>query len=195
MQVEYALDIVFKNAETLQPIYEEISRQAVLSVRTGEVARFLGKRLSPQAQVQSDFHTRVEGTRIKHTLNRQAIKMYDKQKQVLRIECTTHEVTFFKHQRKVAQRAGGYRYQLAALKRSIYSLGDLRELLAAATRRYLEFVGRAGGSKSCPARLREDHADGARSLKSAAGEDSTSSVPQICKHSWLSCAESIIAAD
>jgi hypothetical protein len=35
----------------------------------------------------------------------------------------------------------GYHYQLAALKRSIYSLGDLRELLAAATRRYLEFGG------------------------------------------------------
>ncbi len=154
MQVEYALDIVFKNAETLKPIYEEISRQAVLTVRTGEVARFLGKRLSPQAQVQSDFHTRVEGTRIKHTLNRQAIKMYDKQKQVLRIECTTHEVTFFKHHRKVAQRAGGYRYQLAALKRSIYSLGDLRELLAAATRRYLEFVGEL-----------EDHSSGRLALE------------------------------
>ena len=49
MQVEYALDIVFKKAEALQPIYEEISRQAMLTVRTGEVARFLGKRLSAQA--------------------------------------------------------------------------------------------------------------------------------------------------
>jgi len=141
MQVEYALDVVFKNAEALSPIYEEISRQAILTVRAGEVARFLGKRLSPQAEVQSDFHTRMEATRVKHTLNRQAIKMYDKHRQVLRIECTTNEVTFYKHHRKVAQRDGGYRYQLAALKRSIYSLGDLHELLEAATRRYLEFVG------------------------------------------------------
>jgi hypothetical protein len=31
--LEYALDIVFKNAEALKPIYEEISRQAVLTVR------------------------------------------------------------------------------------------------------------------------------------------------------------------
>jgi len=141
MQVEYALDVVFKTPEALGPIYEEISRQAVLSVQAGEVARFLGKRLSPQAEVQSDFHTRVEATRVKHTLNRQAIKMYDKHRRVLRIECTTNEVTFYKHHRKVAQRDGGYRYQLAALKRSIYSLGDLHDLLEAATRRYLEFVG------------------------------------------------------
>ena len=60
--------------------------------------------------------------------------MYDKQKRVLRIECTTNDVTFYRQHRKVAQRVGGYRYQLAALKRSIYSLGDLRELLAAAAR-------------------------------------------------------------
>ena len=59
--------------------------------------------------VQSDFHTRVEGMRIKHSLNRQAIKNVDKQKRVLRIECTTNDVTFYRHHRKVAQRAGGYR--------------------------------------------------------------------------------------
>ena len=29
--------------------------------------------------------------------------MYDKQKQVLRIECTTHEVTFFRHHRNAGQ--------------------------------------------------------------------------------------------
>jgi len=74
--------------------------------------------------------------RIKHSLNRQAIKNVDKQKRVLRIECTTNDVTFYRQHRKVAQRVGGYRYQLAALKRSIYSLGDLRELLAAAARCY-----------------------------------------------------------
>ncbi len=151
MQVEYALEIAFKTKEALEPIYEEISRQAILTVRAGEVARFLGKRLSPQAQAQSDFHTRVEGTRIKHALNRQAIKMYDKQKQVLRIECTTHEVTFYKHHRKVAKKDGRQCYELAALKRSIYSLGDLHELLEAATRRYLEFVGQL--EDRTPARL------------------------------------------
>ena len=151
MQVEYALDIAFKTKEALEPIYEEISRQAILTVRTGEVARFLGKRLSPQAQAQSDFHTRVEGTRIKHALNRQAIKMYDKQKQVLRIECTTNEVTFYKHHCKVAKKDGSQCYELAALKRSIYSLGDLHELLDAATRRYLEFVGQL--EDRTPARL------------------------------------------
>ena len=75
MQVEYALDVGFKSAAALRPVYEEISRQALFTVRASDVARFLGKRLSPEAEVTSDFHTRVEGTRIQHQLNLQAIKM------------------------------------------------------------------------------------------------------------------------
>lgn len=51
----------------------------------------------------------------------------------------------------MAQRNGGISYQLAALKRSIYSLGDLHELLEAATRRYLDFVGEL--DHRVPARL------------------------------------------
>ena len=38
------------------------------------------------------------------------------------------------------QRDGTTTYKLAPLKKSIYSLGDLHELLAAANRRYLDFI-------------------------------------------------------
>ena len=92
MQVEYALDVVFKSAQALRPVYEEISRQAIFTVKAPDIARFLNKRLSPEAEAHSDFHTRVEGTRIKHQLNRQAIKMYDKAGRVLRIECVSNDV-------------------------------------------------------------------------------------------------------
>jgi hypothetical protein len=66
--------------------------------------------------------------------------MYDKCGIVLRIETTANDVSFFKHHRKVEQRDGTTVYKLAPLKKSIYSLGDLRELMLAANRRYLEFV-------------------------------------------------------
>lgn len=141
LQVEYALDVVFKSAAALRPVYEEISRQAIFTVRAPDVARFLGKRLSPEAEVNSDFHTRVEGTRIKHQLNRQAIKMYDKAGRVLRIECVSNEVSFYRHHRKVEHRDGTSDYQVADLKKSIFSLGDLRGLMRAGCARYLEFLG------------------------------------------------------
>jgi hypothetical protein len=141
MQVEYGLDVVFKSAASLRPVYQEISRQAIFTVRAPDVARFLGKRLSPEAEVNSDFHTRVEGTRIKHQLNRQAIKMYDKAGRVLRIECVSNDVSFYRHHRKVEHRDGTSDYQVADLKKSIFSLGDLRGLMRAGCARYLEFLG------------------------------------------------------
>ena len=141
MQVEYALDVVFRSAAALRPVYEEISRQAIFTVKAPDIARFLNKRLSPEAEAQSDFHTRVEGTRIKHQLNRQAIKMYDKAGRVLRIECVSNDVTFYRHHRKVEHRDGTSDYRVADLKKSIFSLGDLAGLMRAGCARYLEFLG------------------------------------------------------
>lgn len=141
MQVEHSLDVVFKNREVLAPLYDEVSRQAVLAVRVPDMARFWGKRYSPEAEAQSDFKTLVEGTRIKHALGRQSIKMYDKGGRVLRIEATSNDITFFRHHRKVVGRDGQEEYKMAALKKSIYSLSDVVEILGAACRRYLDFIG------------------------------------------------------
>ena len=78
MQVEYSLDLVFKSAPPLALLYEPLSRQAMLVVRGPEMARFWGKRYSPEAEAVSDFKTIVEGTRVRHQLGRQSLKMYDK---------------------------------------------------------------------------------------------------------------------
>ena len=69
------------------------------------------------------------------------MKLYDKQARVLRIECVSNDVTFFKHYRKVEHHDGTAEYKVAPLKKSIYSLGDLRGLMHAATQRYLAFLG------------------------------------------------------
>ena len=106
-----------------------------------EMARFWGKHLSFAAEAMSDFKTVVEGMRIKHTLGRQSLKMYDKGGRVLRIEATSNDITFFRHYRKVVSRDGREEYKVAPLKKSIYSLSDVVELLSAACDRYLDFIG------------------------------------------------------
>jgi len=141
MQVEYALDVVFTDHDLLGPLYEQISRQAILAVKVPDMARFWGKRFSAQAEAQSDFKTLVEGTRIKHVLGHQSIKMYDKGSRVLRIEATSNDITFFRHYRKVTSRNGHQQYKMASLKKSIYSLSDVAKILSAACWRYLDFVG------------------------------------------------------
>ena len=67
-----------------------------------------------------------------------SIKMYDKLGIILRIETTVNNVSFFKHHRKVEHRDGTWEMKDASLKKSIYSLPVLRELMEAANRRYLE---------------------------------------------------------
>ena len=150
MQVEYSWDLVWKKAEDLAPVYGEISRQAILTVQAADVARFLGKRLSAEAEVTSDFGARIAGTRIKHRLGPASVKMYDKRGQVLRIEVTANDVTYFRHYRKVVGRDGQSQYKVSALKKSIYSLGDLKGLMQAACARYLTFISaledRSGGA-------------------------------------------------
>ena len=54
MPVEYSWDLSWKHAGDLAPVYAEISRQAILTVKAPDVAKFLGKRLSPQAELTSD---------------------------------------------------------------------------------------------------------------------------------------------
>jgi hypothetical protein len=134
MQVEYSWDLVWRQAAALAPVYEELSRQAILTVRAAEVAKFLGKRLptNTDTALGSDFHTRVEGTRVKHYLGPASLKLYDKRGRVLRIECTVNDVTFFAHHRKVEHRDGTQSYEVAALKKSLFSLRDLRALMQAA---------------------------------------------------------------
>ena len=141
MQVEYSLDVVFKRRDLLATLYEQIGRHAVLAVRVPEMARFWGKHYSAAAEASSDFKSVVEGMRIRHTLGRQSLKMYDKGGRVLRIEATSNDITFFRHYRKVVSRDGTWEYKMAPLKKSIYSLSDVVDLLSAATGRYLDFIG------------------------------------------------------
>lgn len=142
LQVEYATDIIFKHREALVALYQTLVRNAVLTVKADNVATFLGRPLHPlyQGEVGSDFHTRIEGTRIKHLMGPVSIKMYDKFGLVLRIETTANDVSFFKHHRKVEHRDGTSQLKLAPVKKNIYSLAPLRALLLAANRRYLDFL-------------------------------------------------------
>lgn len=142
MQVECSTDLAFRSEATMKPLYEAISREAIVSVKAEQVMSFLGKKLSPSLaqEVESRLSTRIEGTCIKHRMGKNSVKMYDKFNRVLRIETTTNDVSFFKHHRKVEHRDGHATRELAAVKKSIYSLIDLREILLGCNRRYLEFL-------------------------------------------------------
>lgn len=142
MQVEYATDIIWRSQAALQPVYDVLIRTAIHAVKAEQVATFLGRKLQSNTteEIGNDFHTRIEGTRIRHHMGSVALKMYDKMGRILRIETTANDVTFFKHHRKVEQRNGESVWKNAQLRKTIYSLPVLAELMGAANRRYLDFL-------------------------------------------------------
>ena len=142
MQVEYSTDIIFKRQEDLKLIYENLTHTAIHTVKPENIATFLGKKLVPQYQDEmgNNFSTRIEGTCIKFKMGKTSIKMYDKQGIILRIETTTNDVSFFKHYRKVEHRDGTTSMKLAAMKKGLYSLGPLTDILFSANKRFLNFI-------------------------------------------------------
>lgn len=98
-QTEFATDVAFRSEAELQPLYRRLLRHAMDNLSSADVMRFLQQRLTQsgkihgrfQGEIVSDCKTRQEGTRVKHRLGNNSVKMYDKFGTVLRIETTIHE--------------------------------------------------------------------------------------------------------
>ena len=155
MQIECATDIIFKSPEYLQPVYDEIIKTAIFSVKPDNIATFLGQRITYNCkkEVGTNYNQRFLGTRIKHHMGDVSIKMYDKHGIVLRIESTCNDVGSFRVMRKVNHKDGTSSEEKAPMKKSIYSLYQLFTIMKAANYRYLEFVSGF-----------DDHSDGDRHL-------------------------------
>ena len=96
---EWATDILFKNAATLERLYPSLIRHGMQSLGSTDVMRFLGQKLTAAGtingnfigEVVSDLKQRPEGMRLKHRVRKNWIKMYDKQGSVLRVETVITE--------------------------------------------------------------------------------------------------------
>jgi hypothetical protein len=89
-QTEWATDLLFKDAASVAGIYPALVRHAVDHFKSPDVLRFLGRteRQVWKTEVVSSFRERHEGVRVKHWLNGNSVKMYDKAGSILRIETT-----------------------------------------------------------------------------------------------------------
>ena len=157
-QIECATDIMFKQQADLEPLYDEIIRTAIHTVKPDNIATFLGQRITYNCkkEVGTNYNQRILGTRIKHHMGDVSIKMYDKFGLVLRIESTCNNIGSFRVKRNVEHRDGSCTEQKAPLKKSIYSLYQLFTIMKAANYRYLEFISSF-----------DDHSNGSRNLTKA----------------------------
>ena len=89
------------------------------------------------AEIHSDLKTRPEGTRIKHVLNHNSIKMYDKQESVLRIETTVNDARGMKAYRASEADPDGPK-AWRKLRKGVADLPRRAQVSQAANERYLE---------------------------------------------------------
>jgi len=142
MQAEYATDLIFNSQQTLQTFYPYLLETLTHAVKPADIATFLGRKLSGnyQGEMGNRFNKRWLGTRIKHQMGPVSIKMYDKFSFILRIETTVNDVSFFNQYRQVQHRDGTTITKWAPMKKTIYSLPALQEVLSAANQRYLKLI-------------------------------------------------------
>jgi hypothetical protein len=103
-QSEWASDVMFHDPAALTRIYPRLVLHGMRSFSSPDVLRFLGRKVplsgpahhSFKGQIVSDLKQRAEGVRIKHRVNGNSIKLYDKQGSVLRIETTINQPREFK---------------------------------------------------------------------------------------------------
>jgi hypothetical protein len=92
-QSEWASDIVFRNAAALRSIYPRLTHHAITSFGSGDVMRFLGGKVQSafRGEIISEFKDRPEGVSVKHWVDTNSIKLYDKKASVLRPETTIND--------------------------------------------------------------------------------------------------------
>jgi hypothetical protein len=99
-ETEWATDVLFRTPAALAELYPSLLRHAMTTFSSREVMRFLGRTRMPlrggvdlrfEGEVMSHLGERPEGVRIKHRMNRNSVKMYDKQGSVLRVETTIND--------------------------------------------------------------------------------------------------------
>ncbi len=105
-QSEWATDFMFRDTHSLAPLHDRFVRHAITTFGSPDVMRFLGRKVPAhgvhrgfKGEVVSDLTKRPEGICIRHRVNRNGIKLYDKRGSVLRVETTihqAHDITVFR---------------------------------------------------------------------------------------------------
>ena len=143
---EYATDLLFRDAPSLAALYPQFVHHAIRTFASPDVMRFLGRHIPASSgrvrgnfrgEIISDLKHRPEGVRVKHSVNGNSVKMYDKEGRVLRIETTINKTEDFRvYRAKQGEPDGAKTWR--PLQRSVGELWRRAQVSAAANQRYLE---------------------------------------------------------
>ena len=104
-ETEWATDILFRSRGELDALYPALLYQAMRISDSPSVMKYMGRRCLSRSdqikgrlpqEVMSDLRKWYEGIRVKHWLNQNSVKMYNKSGNILRIETTINQTRDFK---------------------------------------------------------------------------------------------------
>jgi hypothetical protein len=139
---EFASDVMFRDRRVLDRLYPGLIRHGMESFASKEVMRFLGRSIPGEihpcfaGQVVSDIRRHpefYEGLRIKHRVNRNSIKMYNKAGTVLRVETTLNDMRDLK-----APRVEKGKTVWKRMRKGVADAPRRAQVSQAANERYLE---------------------------------------------------------
>jgi hypothetical protein len=142
-QSEYSTDIVFKTRQDLCELYPQLLSHSTLCFGAKEVMSFLGRKLNGnfQGEIVSDLSSlvcrRTGGSRIKHRVKQNWLKMYDKAGLVLRVETVINNPEEFRVRKQVL-RKGKRRVEWVQMRKGVAYLFRYREVSLQANARYLD---------------------------------------------------------
>jgi len=144
-ETEWATDVMFRSPEALARVYPRLLRYGMEQFGSRDVLRFLGQKVPARGgvhgrfagEVTTDLRARPEGVRIKHRMNRNSLKMYDKQGTVLRVETTINDARGLKTYRPKEGDPKG-RKAWRKMRKGVADLHRRAALSQASNERYLE---------------------------------------------------------
>jgi hypothetical protein len=144
-QAEYATDVMFRGDADLRAVYPALVRHAMQSFSSDDVLRFLGRGTNSRfsGEITTDLKRGPDGIRIKHRVEENSIKMYDKQGSVLRIETTINNPRRFRVRREVT-RKGQRCIAWVPMRKGVADIARRVDLCRAANERYLEALAVVG---------------------------------------------------
>lgn len=147
-QGEYATDVMFRDEESLKEVYPSFVRHAIEQFCCRDVMRFLGRRtnLRFSGECKAGLQHRIEGVRVKHWVEENSIKMYDKAGSVLRIETTINYPKRFRVRRRM-KRDGKVVIKYLPMRKGIVDIKRRVEVSRGANSRYLDSLAVVGEPK------------------------------------------------
>jgi hypothetical protein len=154
-QSEWATDVMFRSPQALSQLYPQLLRHAAYNLESTDVMRFFGRKLTVkgrihgrfQGEVVSDVAQRADHLRVKHRINKNSIKMYDKQEQVLRVETTLNNTKDMQVFRRAESDPKGPR-KWRTLRKGLADIKRRARVCQTANDRYLDSLAQVQATES-----------------------------------------------